>query len=122
MSPDTPRSPASEQPGHVDCGTNLESLWVHSPPLGAKHRPGLAPGFIPLIQFQVIANTTAVEPDPVNPFNPFSFQPVALEGFTTEIECFGSLLFANECDHDFSLFKVLLKELYFSFWIAEFAK
>jgi hypothetical protein len=31
----------------------IESLWVHSPPLGAKHRPGLAPGFIPLIHASV---------------------------------------------------------------------
>jgi hypothetical protein len=75
-----------------------------------------------LNQFQIVANTATVEPDPVNSFNPLAFQSVALEGFTTEVECFGSLLFANECDHDFSLFKVLLKELYFSFWIAEFAK
>jgi superfamily II DNA or RNA helicase len=33
-----------------DLRQQFESLWVHSPPLGAKHRPGLAPGFIPLIR------------------------------------------------------------------------
>lgn len=75
-----------------------------------------------LDQFQVIANTAAVEPDPVNAFNPLAFQSVALKGFPAQVEGFGSLLFTYKGDHNLNLVEWRRRELYFSFWIAELAK
>ncbi len=52
-----------------------------------------------LDQFQIVPNAATVNPNPMNPLNPFPLKSILLEGFAAQAECFGGLLFINELNH-----------------------
>ncbi len=54
-------------------------------------------------QFQVVANTTAVNSDPVDAFDPESLSPVFLERGSAEVETLGRLPLSNKEEHNVKL-------------------
>lgn len=51
-------------------------------------------------QFEVVAHAAAVDPHPVQTFNPLPVESVFFQRRAAEIEAFGCLLFANEEKHE----------------------
>lgn len=51
-------------------------------------------------EFEVVADTAAVDSHPMKSFNPLAVEAVFFEGGAAEIEAFGCLSFADEEKHD----------------------
>jgi hypothetical protein len=51
-------------------------------------------------EFEVVADTSAVDPHPMKTLNPLAVESVLLEDGAAEVEAFGCLSFADEEKHD----------------------
>jgi hypothetical protein len=51
-------------------------------------------------EFEIVADTAAVNPYPVKSFDPLAVESVFFEGAAAEIQAFGCLSFADEEKHD----------------------
>ena len=48
---------------------------------------------------QIVANAAAIEPNPVDSFNPVSLKPIFLQCGPTEVEVLAGILFIDELGH-----------------------